>query len=66
MTTPPSAFLRIAALAVALILLTVASALGYVAVVAARRSEGVFMPTGYVALICLACAVILIRVASRH
>jgi predicted carbohydrate-binding protein with CBM5 and CBM33 domain len=58
--------IRIAALASALLLLTAASALGYVAVVAARRSEGVFVPAGYVALICLVGAVVLIRVASRH
>jgi hypothetical protein len=58
--------IRIAALASALLLLTAASILGYLAVVAARRSEGVFVPAGYVALICLVGAVMLIRVASRH
>jgi hypothetical protein len=38
----------------ALILLVAAAVLGYVAVVAARRSEGVFVPVVYVALVCLA------------
>jgi len=39
--------------------------LGYFAVLAARRSEGVFVPAGYVALICLAVGVFLARVAWR-
>lgn len=65
MSTPLSAFVRIAALTAALILLTVASVLGYIAVVAARRSEGVFVPAGYVALVCAVCAVMLIRIACR-
>jgi hypothetical protein len=66
MSAPLSTFVRIAALTAALILLTVASVLGYIAVVAARRSEGVFVPAGYVALVCAVCAVMLIRIASRH
>ena len=33
--------------------------LGYIAVVAARRSEGVFVPVVYVALVCLAGGVLL-------
>jgi hypothetical protein len=35
--------------------------LGYVAAVAARRGEGVFVPAGYVALVCLAAGVFLAR-----
>lgn len=65
MTAPPSAFIRVAAIAGALFFLTAASALGYMAVVAARRSEGVFMPLGYVALICLICGAMLVRIAAR-
>jgi len=30
--------------------------LGYIAVIAARRNEGVFVPAGYVAVACLAAA----------
>jgi hypothetical protein len=39
--------------------------LGYIAVVAMRRSEGVFMPAGYVALACLAGGVVLLRIGLR-
>jgi hypothetical protein len=39
--------------------------LGYISVVALRRNEGVFMPAGYVALLCLAGGVILLRIAMR-
>jgi hypothetical protein len=39
--------------------------LGYVAVVAARRSEGVFVPAGYVALLCLAGGAFLARAVWR-
>ena len=37
--------------------------LGYIAIVAARRSEGVFLPAGYVAAICLVGAGLLARVS---
>jgi len=39
--------------------------LGYLAVVAARRSEGVFVPAGYMALVCLAGGVLLANLAWR-
>ena len=53
-------------LAVAAMICLVASAtLGYVAVIALRRSEGVFLPAGYVALACLAAGVFLGRLALR-
>jgi hypothetical protein len=37
--------------------------LGWIATVALRRREGVFMPAGYVALACLAAAWFLLRYA---
>ena len=40
--------------------------LGYVAIVAARRSEGVFLPAGYVAAICLVAAGLLARLATAR
>jgi hypothetical protein len=39
--------------------------LGYLAVVALRRSEGVFMPTGYVALACVGAGTYLLRLGLR-
>jgi hypothetical protein len=47
------------------VLLISGSILGYIAVVAARRSEGVFLPAGYVALVCLAAGAFLARVTWR-
>ena len=57
--------LRAGALIAALTLLVAGAVLGYVAVVALRRSEGVFMPAGYVALACLAAGVWLLRIGVR-
>ena len=65
MTAAAPAALRIAAGLAALVLLVVAGVLGYIAAVALRRSEGVFMPAGYVALACLAGGVLLLRLAAR-
>ena len=56
---------RLLALGGALILLVMGGWLGYIAVVAARRSEGVFLPAGYVAALCLVGAGLLGRLASR-
>jgi len=47
------------------VLLIVGSVLGYIAVVAVRRNEGVFVPAGYVALVCMAAGVFLARAAWR-
>lgn len=47
-------------------LLVVALVLGWIAVIAARRSEGVFLPAGYVAAGCGAGAIALFRWAMRH
>ena len=57
---------RLLALGGALILLAVGGWLGYIAVVAARRSEGVFLPAAYVAALCLVGAGLLGRLASRN
>jgi hypothetical protein len=53
-------------LAVAALLLVGGAVLGYIAVVALRRSEGVFLPAGYVALFCLAGGVFLARWIFRQ
>lgn len=57
--------LRITAIVVAAILLAAGAALGYIAAVAVRRSEGVFLPAGYVAVACLAGGALLLRLALR-
>ncbi len=53
--------LRLAAGALALALAAGGAALGWIALVALRRSEGVFLPTGYVAVALLAMAGFLAR-----
>jgi hypothetical protein len=57
--------LRTALIVLALFLFAAGATLGYVAVVALRRSEGVFMPAGYVAIACLGGGVMLLRAAIR-
>lgn len=49
----------------AMLCLAAGATLGYVSVIALRRSEGVFLPAGYVALACLAAGVYLGRLALR-
>ena len=49
----------------AMICLAVGATLGYLAVIALRRSEGVFLPAGYVSLVFLAAGVYLGRLALR-
>lgn len=49
----------------ALILFVIGGVLGCIAVIAVRRSEGVFLPAGYVALLCLAAGAFMCRVAIR-
>jgi hypothetical protein len=56
---------RVLLVAVAVALLATGLTLGYIAVIALRRSEGVFMPAGCVALGCLAGGVFLLRAALR-
>jgi hypothetical protein len=60
-----STIVRIGIIALALVLLVAGAVLGYIAVVAVRRNEGVFMPAGYVALACLAGATYLLRLGLR-
>ena len=57
--------LRALALAGATVLLVVGGWLGYISVIALRRSEGVFLPAGYVALLCLTGCGFLLRIALR-
>jgi hypothetical protein len=57
--------LRIASILAALVLLAAGAVLAFVAGVALRRSEGVFMPAGYGAAICFVAGGILLRVALR-
>ena len=49
----------------ATVCLVVGATLGRVSVIALRRSEGVFLPAGYVALVCLALGTYLGRLALR-
>ena len=58
--------LRILAGTAALLLTGVGLLLGYIAIVAARRSEGVFLPAGYVAALCLLGASLLARFAMAR
>lgn len=46
-------------------LLAAGAVLGYIAVIAARRSEGVFLPAGYVAIACLVAGGFLVRMALK-
>lgn len=52
--------------AAALILVIAGLWLGYIAVVAARRSEGVFLPAGYAGALCLIGAALLARFVSHR
>jgi hypothetical protein len=56
---------RALTLILAAVLLGAGATLGYVAIIAFRRSEGVFMPAGYVALACLGGGAFLLRMALR-
>ena len=49
----------------ATVLFVVGTYLAYIAVIALRRSEGVFLPAGYVAAFCLAGCWFLVRVALK-
>jgi hypothetical protein len=57
--------LRALLVVAAMVCLAVGATLGYVSVIAIRRSEGVFLPAGYVALVSLAVGVYLGRLALR-
>ena len=60
-----STSVRLIMFTVAAALLVAGGVLGYIAVVALRRSEGVFLPAGYVAIACLTGGVALGRTALR-
>ena len=57
--------LRVLSLAGAAVLFIVGAYLGYIAVIALRRSEGVFLPAGYVAALCLTGCGFLVRFALK-
>ena len=57
--------MRLLAFLAAATLLVIGTWLGYIAIVALRRSEGVFLPAGYVSLACLAAGAWLVRVALK-
>lgn len=57
--------MRVLILVAAAVLLAAGVVLGYIAVIAARRSEGVFLPAGYVSFACLFVGVVLLRVALK-
>lgn len=54
MSAPLATALRIASAIAGTALLVAGCVLGYIAVIALRRNEGVFLPAGYVAVACLA------------
>jgi hypothetical protein len=58
--------LRVLATFAGAALLAAGVALGYIAVIAARRSEGVFLPAGYVAIACLVAGGMLLRATLRE
>ena len=55
--------MRVLTAIVAVALLAAGVTLGRIAVVAVRRSEGVFLPAGYVSIACLVAGGLLLRVA---
>lgn len=48
-----------------MVLLVIGAVLGYIAVIAVRRSEGVFLPAGYVAGLCFVGGALLVRLALK-
>jgi hypothetical protein len=65
MSAPVSSVVRAGVVLLALVLLGAGVALGYIAAVALRRSEGVFLPAGYVGVALLAGGAYLLRLAVR-
>jgi hypothetical protein len=60
-----AAVVRVGIIALAVALLATGGVLAYIAVIALRRSEGVFLPAGYVGVGLLAGGVYLLRLAIR-
>ena len=57
--------MRAVLLLAAALLIAGGAVLGYISIVALRRSEGVFLPAGYVAAACLVCGALILRAALR-
>ena len=53
MSAPLATALRVVSAIAGTALLVAGCVLGYIAVIALRRNEGVFLPAGYVAVACL-------------
>jgi hypothetical protein len=66
MTPSTHAVLRVVTALAAAGLLAAGATLGYIAVIPARRSEGVFLPAGYVAIACFVAGGFLLRMALRE
>ena len=62
MNTP---VLRVVSTIAGLLLVVAGSVLAYIAAIALRRSEAVFVPAGYVALLFLAAGIFLLRAGLR-
>jgi hypothetical protein len=65
MTVPTHAVARVLGGIVGGALLAAGATLAYIAIVAARRGEGVFLPAGYVAIACLVAGGLLLRMSLR-
>jgi len=65
MTVPAHAIVRVLGGIAGGALLAAGATLGYIAIIAARRSEGVFLPAGYVAVACLVAGGLLLRMSLR-
>ena len=56
---------RVVLVAAGAVLLGAGAVLGYISVIALRRSEGVFLPAGYVAVACLVAGTLILRSVFR-
>jgi hypothetical protein len=65
MTPPAQTIARVVGGIVGAALLVAGLTLGYIAIIAAKRSEGVFLPAGYVAIACFVAGGWLLRVALK-
>ena len=65
MTLPLHTIARIIGGIAGAALLAAGATLGYIAVIAAKRSEGVFLPAGYVSIACLVAGGLLMRMVLR-
>jgi hypothetical protein len=65
MTLQAQTIARVIGGMVGVALLAAGATLGYIAIIAAKRSEGVFLPAGYVAVACLVAGGLLVRLALK-